>query len=144
MADVVASRDGSSAGEGPAAGFCAVVYTDIDGSTGLWERHPATARDVIDRLPVDVEWAYTTVKTMLTRLAAKNAVSESKRGNTSVYEPLVSRSKARSSALNTLLNQAFGGGLFTGGLNLLLWISYIVRRSGAGPVYIKRIRLQPQ
>jgi BlaI family penicillinase repressor len=77
----------------------------------LWQGHPATAREVAERLPDDVRWAYTTIKTMLTRLAAKRAVSEEKRGNTSVYEPLVSRSKARRSALSSLLNQAFDGGV---------------------------------
>jgi len=75
----------------------------------LWEDHPATAREVADRLPDEVAWAYTTLKTMLARLAAKGAVAESKRGNTSVYEPLVSRRKARRSGLSSLLNQAFDG-----------------------------------
>ena len=35
----------------------------------LWEHHPATAREVEERLPETVTWAYTTIKTMLTRLA---------------------------------------------------------------------------
>ncbi len=75
----------------------------------LWERHPATARELAERLPEDVNWAYTTIKTMLTRLVAKKAVSERKRANTSVYEPLVSRNKARRSAVRSLLDQAFDG-----------------------------------
>jgi predicted transcriptional regulator len=77
----------------------------------LWECQPATVREVMDHLPADHGWAYTTVKTMLTRLAAKEAVRETKRGNTAVYEPLVSRATARRSALGALLNQAFGGTL---------------------------------
>ena len=75
----------------------------------LWKHHPATARELTEHLPDDVQWAYTTIKTMLTRLVAKKAVSERKRGNTSVYEPLVSRQKARRSALSSLLNEAFDG-----------------------------------
>ena len=75
----------------------------------LWERHPATARELAERLPEGVKWAYTTIKTMLTRLVAKEAVSERKRANTSVYEPLVSRDKARRSAVRSLLDQAFDG-----------------------------------
>lgn len=75
----------------------------------LWRRYPATARDLTEYLPEENQWAYTTIKTMLTRLVAKNAVSERKRGKISVYEPLVSRKKARSSALRSLLNQAFDG-----------------------------------
>jgi BlaI family penicillinase repressor len=56
----------------------------------LWKRSPATARDLIEYLPKDTNWAYTTIKTMLSRLLSKHAVSERKRGNTSVYEPLLS------------------------------------------------------
>ena len=75
----------------------------------LWEGHPAKARDISRRLPKGVKWAYTTIKTMLTRLAEKKAVQESKQGNVSVYEPILSRQQARSSALRIVLNQAFDG-----------------------------------
>ena len=77
----------------------------------LWQKHPATARDVMDRLPAGVQWAYTTIKTMLTRLVEKKAVGEIKQGNTSVYDPLVSQQKARLSAFRSLLDQAFDGAI---------------------------------
>ena len=77
----------------------------------LWECHPATARELREHLPEGVTWAHTTVKTMLTRLKDKQAVSERKRGNTSVYEPLVTQKRARLHALSLLINQAFAGGL---------------------------------
>ena len=75
----------------------------------LWDKYPATARDIAKRLPEGVNWAYTTIKTMLARLAEKKIISESKKGNTSVYEPILSRQKARRSALLMLANQAFDG-----------------------------------
>ena len=75
----------------------------------LWERHPATAREISERLPDDNEWAYTTIKTMLTRLLGKRAVSERKRANTSVYEPLIERDDAQRSAVATLIENAFDG-----------------------------------
>lgn len=75
----------------------------------LWESYPATARDIAERLPEDVSWAYTTIKTMLTRLVIKRAVSEHKRGNTSVYEPILTRQSARRSALTSLIDHAFDG-----------------------------------
>lgn len=75
----------------------------------LWQKHPATARDIMDRLDRRVNWAYTTIKTMLTRLVEKKAVGEVKEGNTSVYKPLVSQRKARLSAFRSLLDQAFDG-----------------------------------
>ncbi len=77
----------------------------------LWAGHPATARELAKRLPDDVNWAYTTIKTMLTRLEKKNAVKATLRGNTSIYEPLVARDEARRSALRNLVDQAFGGGI---------------------------------
>lgn len=77
----------------------------------LWASHPATARQIATRLPAGVSWAYTTVKTLLARLVDKGALSESKQGNTSVYEPLLSRTGARRSALKVLANQAFDGAL---------------------------------
>lgn len=75
----------------------------------LWKRHPATARELIEQLPEERKWAYTTVKTMLTRLVNKDIISERKRGNTSVYEPLVSQQKARNTALRTVVEKVLGG-----------------------------------
>jgi BlaI family penicillinase repressor len=75
----------------------------------LWQGHPATARDLSGRLPPEVNWAHTTIKTLLSRLVVKGAVSEGKRGNASLYEPLVTRDEARRSSLRTLLDQAFDG-----------------------------------
>jgi BlaI family penicillinase repressor len=75
----------------------------------LWRGYPATARQIAERLPAGINWAYTTIKTMLTRLVEKNALTEQKRGNTSLYEPLVSKQNARLNAIKTLADQAFDG-----------------------------------
>ena len=75
----------------------------------LWEKWPATARQVADRLGDDVNWAYTTIKTMLTRLAEKKAVKETKKGNVGLYKPILTRQNAQRNALKLLVNQAFDG-----------------------------------
>jgi BlaI family penicillinase repressor len=75
----------------------------------LWQKYPATAREVMDNIPNSNTWAYTTVKTMLTRLVDKKAISETKQGNISVYEPLVSQQSARKSALQGLVDKVLGG-----------------------------------
>lgn len=75
----------------------------------LWKNNPATAREVINQIPGEVRWAYTTVKTMLTRLVAKKAVSEHKRGNTSFYEPLVEQQDAHKNAVNNLFDKVLDG-----------------------------------
>ncbi len=75
----------------------------------LWQNWPATARQIADRLPKNVNWAYTTIKTMLTRLAGKKAVTETKKAGVGVYEPILTRQTARRNALKSLANQAFDG-----------------------------------
>ena len=75
----------------------------------LWEKYPTTARGIGDRLPEEVKWAYTTIRTLLARLVSKGAVNEYKEGKTSLYEPVLTRDRARRSALKTLANQAFDG-----------------------------------
>jgi len=77
----------------------------------LWKKHPATTRELMEQIPAENDWAYTTVKTMLTRLISKNAVSEHKRGNTSVYEPLISEQKARVGALKAFMEKALDNAL---------------------------------
>lgn len=64
----------------------------------LWEDWPATARKIADRLPENVNWAYTTIKTMLTRLTEKKIVKETKKGSIGIYEPILTRQNARQSA----------------------------------------------
>ena len=75
----------------------------------LWERYPTTARGIAERLPQEVNWAYTTIKTLLSRLAKKGVVKESKKGNISIYEPVLTRMNARRNAIKDLANQAFDG-----------------------------------
>ena len=75
----------------------------------LWEKHPANARGIFERLPQSVSWAYTTVKTTLDRLVEKKAVKKTKDGNIGYYEPVLTRKKARSTAIKMLLNHAFDG-----------------------------------
>ena len=75
----------------------------------LWEAWPVTARQIADRLPENVNWAYTTIKTMLTRLAEKQAIKETKKGSIGIYEPILTRQNARRNALKSLANQAFDG-----------------------------------
>jgi BlaI family penicillinase repressor len=75
----------------------------------LWKGAPASARDLLERLGPKAGWAYTTVKTMLTRLAEKGAVAEEMEGNVALYEPKVTRLAARRTAVRSLVTRAFGG-----------------------------------
>lgn len=75
----------------------------------VWQHSPASARDVLERVVDDTDWAYSTVKTVLARLVEKGALREQKRANTSLYEPLVTREAARREAVRSLLDKAFDG-----------------------------------
>ena len=75
----------------------------------IWKKSPVTAREIIEQIPGNVEWAYTTVKTMLSRLVVKEAVSEHKRGNTSFYEPLIAMERAHKSAFTDLFDKVLDG-----------------------------------
>ena len=75
----------------------------------VWETSPASARDVLERIEADTDWAYTTVKTMLARLVDKGTLTVRKRANTSLYEPLVTRRQARRLAVRSLIDRAFDG-----------------------------------
>jgi BlaI family transcriptional regulator, penicillinase repressor len=75
----------------------------------VWARGPASARDVLEAVTAETGWAYTTVKTLLARLVEKGALSERKRANQSIYEPLVTARTARVAALRALVDRAFDG-----------------------------------
>ena len=75
----------------------------------LWEHHPSSVRDVLEALEGETGWAYSTVKTILSRLAEKGALKVERRGNLHRYTPAVSRDVARRSALRSLLDRAFDG-----------------------------------
>jgi predicted transcriptional regulator len=77
--------------------------------TVLWQRHPLSAREVLEALPRGPDRAYTTVKTQLTRLVAKGALKESSGGAASLYAPRVGAAQARRSALRGFVDRAFGG-----------------------------------
>ena len=76
----------------------------------LWDRaRPTSARDVLTQVGAETGWAYTTVKTVLARLVEKGALRAEKRLNTSIYEPLVTRDKASTSAVRSLVERVYAG-----------------------------------
>ncbi len=75
----------------------------------LWKQSPANVREVMQSLPEDNDWAYSTVKTLLTRLAEKAAVAVSKQANTSYFKPLITQPEAQRSEIHHLINRVFDG-----------------------------------
>jgi len=75
----------------------------------LWQEWPATAREVEAKLPEEVDWAYTTIRSVLARLVEKGAIKEYKRSNVSFYEPILTKRKARMATLQSVVSDAFEG-----------------------------------
>jgi BlaI family penicillinase repressor len=75
----------------------------------LWRKHPANARELLDALRGETGWAYTTLKTVLSRMVEKGLVSAEMRGNTTWYEPEVERHRARRTALRNMIERVFEG-----------------------------------
>lgn len=59
----------------------------------VWTRGPLTVRDVADELEPVTDSAYTTVMTLMARLADKGLLSRKSRGRAYVYAPRLSRAE---------------------------------------------------
>lgn len=75
----------------------------------LWDTSPLSAADVCDRVCADNDWSIPTVKTLLSRLVAKNAVGTEPQGRKFLYHPLVERSDYVGVESRRLVDRLFGG-----------------------------------
>lgn len=75
----------------------------------LWEKQKLTLKDITGELR-DSEWSYTTVRTLVTRLMEKGAISADKTAaNNFKYFAAVSENDCKKKAVNSLLNKVFDG-----------------------------------
>lgn len=77
----------------------------------LWEKGSAAARDVYAGLPADNSWAYKTVKTLLSRLVAKGAVTYEQVGNSYLYRPAVAQERMTREEVRGLFRRVQGATL---------------------------------
>ncbi len=75
----------------------------------LWAESPLAASDVADRLAAHTTWSLKTVKTLLSRLVDKSAVSHEPDGRRFLYRPLLTRADHARAATSRLADQLFGG-----------------------------------
>ncbi|WP_443971224.1 BlaI/MecI/CopY family transcriptional regulator [Sphingobium sp. CR28] len=75
----------------------------------LWERSPATATDVAEAIGDERGWSLQTVKTLLSRLIAKEAIAHEPEGRRYIYRPLVPREAYLEKESNRLVDRLFGG-----------------------------------
>lgn len=75
----------------------------------LWDTAPLTATGVADRVAPAQGWTLATVKTLLSRLATKGAVSTTKDGRRYLYRPLIARNAHAQTESQRLVDRLFGG-----------------------------------
>ena len=75
----------------------------------LWERSPLTAAEVSDKVAEARGWSLATVKTLLSRLVAKRAVSTEPDGRRFLYRPTIDRTEYVGGESRRLVDRLFGG-----------------------------------
>ncbi len=75
----------------------------------LWDKAPRTAAEVCDEVCQRRDWSIATVKTLLSRLVAKNALATEPDGRRFLYRPLLERGDYRTSESRRLVDRLFGG-----------------------------------
>jgi len=81
----------------------------------LWVKSPLTANEVADAVAPARGWSLPTVKTLLARLVAKQAVETAPDGKRFLYTPRIARSDYAAGESKRLVERLFGGsaaGLF--------------------------------
>jgi predicted transcriptional regulator len=85
----------------------------------LWDKGEASVGEVVDALKEKPKPAYNSVLTLLRILERKGYVTHRKDGRAFIFLPMVDRTRARRSALKTLVNRFFDGSPRLLVLNLL-------------------------
>jgi len=77
----------------------------------LWRDVPLTANQVVAQLASSTRWQPKTIKTLLTRLVAKKAVTYRKIGREYEYYPLVDEARSAKAESRSFLRRVYGGAL---------------------------------
>jgi BlaI family penicillinase repressor len=77
----------------------------------VWSAEPCTAPAIQEILFSQTQWTYSTARTLMDRMVAKDLLSAEKIGKMTVYRSAVTRQQAQRGELLYALKHAFGGGL---------------------------------
>ena len=75
----------------------------------LWQRSPIAASDVANELALSKGWSSTTVKTLLSRLVEKGALTTTPEGRRFLYSPTLSKDHYARSVTRSFVDRIFGG-----------------------------------
>ena len=82
---------------------------ELDCMNTLWPMGEGTVREIRDGLALRRPRAYTTIMTIMDRLARKGVVERRKIGRAYMYRPNLSAEEARAQALSQVVENFFGG-----------------------------------
>ena len=78
----------------------------------LWSAgRPLTASDIAERIPAERDWSFATVKSLLSRLLAKQAITPTKDGRRFLYSPAIEREPYVAAESRRFVGRLFGGKL---------------------------------
>ena len=75
----------------------------------LWEESPLGATEIAERVANDRGWTLTTVKTLLSRLVTKGALTAKPQGRKYLYAPAIERDQVAANQARGLIDRLFGG-----------------------------------
>ncbi len=77
----------------------------------VWEHEPCAAPTVQEALADDKGWSYSTVKTLMDRMAAKDLLIAERLRNLILYRSTITRAEAQSAEIERTARRAFDGAL---------------------------------
>ena len=77
----------------------------------VWDNQPCAAPTVQEVLQKQKQWAYSTVKTMMDRMAAKGLLTTKRVRNLTLYSAAVTKQQAQNSEVMRTVKRAFDGAL---------------------------------
>ncbi len=105
----MASAAPSFQGSGPRKAILDLSPLELDCMNTLWPLGEGTVREIQQQLANTRPRAYTTIMTIMDRLAHKGIVARQKSGRAYVYRPNLTAEEARAHAVDQLVGGFFGG-----------------------------------
>lgn len=75
----------------------------------VWQKEPCTAPDIQEALHMQTGWTYSTVRTLMDRMAGKGVLVAEKTRNLTFYRSAVTKGQAQRTELLSAVKKAFNG-----------------------------------
>ena len=99
----------------------------------VWENEPCAAGTVQEALEKSKDWAYSTVKTTMDRMASKGLLEITKIRNLQLFSSRVSEEDAKKGEFRKMLKRAFDGALTP-------MMQFLIEQEGLSKVELSQLR----